>query len=291
MRVNNIFIIFSLLFVSCETLVDEVYMPDEKPELVVFCTLSPQQTDTYVILSFTEPLFGSHPDYTLLTQAKVSIFSSTDTAFLTFFDIYGYGNQNVYFSTDSSQLKVHAGQEYHLKVELPDGQTSLASCHVPQIPPQDVSIADFTRGSNPDFYYARLRIKFTDQAGKRNYYRVIFFEEYSPNPNEHYYNYDNGNIDRKEFFDDLYGGTNYDGQVMYSNIITIYNYVIYENKYWVRVLSCDENYYKYYTTAAMNGETFFTEPSIIYTNIENGTGFFGAIMYSDILITQLSNKQ
>ncbi|MHA4741636.1 DUF4249 domain-containing protein [Dyadobacter sp. MSC1_007] len=289
---------------SCETPVTDIpesRLPKTTSKLVVQSFISPQAPRINVAVSESVPLFTeSEATGDVISNALVKISDGTLEVTIPF-----DGTTRMY-SIEQSKFPILASKTYTLYIS--DGQRNVkAKCTVPAEAPVIQSyFLDTLIASNP--FSLRdttitLKMNWRDIPAKANYYRVraAMELEYSvPDPknpksgeqrikNEFSFNWDEAG-GRNEFQSDQ----NLDGSLFSSPLgkANMPNFVtgqgnnvqpIFHSKSKIlsvtmAVYNTDINYFKYHRSieSRQNTDDPFTEPSLIYTNIEDGLGCFGA---------------
>ncbi|MBE0662969.1 MAG: DUF4249 domain-containing protein [Bacteroidales bacterium] len=277
MRTKSLLYIFAvgiIFWVSCEEIVDNVDLPEAKPKLVVYSYIQPG-TDTItaqVSLSrpITEPWSYEQP---FLDDAEVSIKVDQGQEIALQFD----PNTNHYFSAVGASF-IEVGKKYEINVKSRDGKEVAADC---VIPAQNTSLRivkiDSVEIENRTRY--RFRFEFDDPIGAPNYYRLIpkaimksewegveYIYEYDAN-----FSYGEQYIAVKER----------DGETF----ILECDIEVWTDPGWsggerlagvkTYLLSTDEHYYHYHHSLEnYEPDNPFSEPTIIYTNMNNGLGVF-----------------
>lgn len=303
MKYEHLFlpIIFAGL-VSCETLVTNIpesRLPKTESKLVVHSFLSPQNPKISVSVSESIPLFSnSTAGEDAIKNALVKISDGTYEVILPF-DI-----KNQVYSIDQSKFPIEASKTYSLFVS--DGKREItARCTVPRNTPVIKSyVLDTVVASNPAFGQdtaITLKMNWQDIPADTNYYRVRASAEveYSipdPMPQEkrirNYFNFAWDNtLGRNEFQSDR----NIDGSLFSSpqGKVTMPNFTpaqpgntatvpFYPKSHIISVTmmvyNTDIHYFKYHRSLQLRMDTDnpFSEPTMIYSNVQGGLGCFGA---------------
>lgn len=279
---RQIFIFVTLIILqACQTLVEDVDLEPVDPKLVVTGYVCPQMDSTVIQINFSYPKKGPLPDFNLLQTAKVEIKQDTAILLLQKSQEYTYYNTVTYYISNIL-FPIEEGKEYNLMVSLTNGDTVRAKCMVPVKPAANFEFADVKHvsGSLNDSPYTSFRLKFLDAPNQENFY-LLSGETYD----YYYYLEDTVILINKYYFDipsqmftDHTGGYDFDGKTMYSNLIKKDD-TPEDSKNYILFCSIDENYYRYHSTFNNSESGVFIEPSLVYTNIENGLGYFGAVSY------------
>lgn len=277
MRTNNLIYFFTagIIFLgSCEEIVDNVDLPDAKPKLVVYSYIQPG-TDTVtaqVSLSrpITEPWNYNQP---FLSDAEVSIKMDQGLEIALQFDPI----RNHYFAPVNTSF-FEVAKKYAINVKSGDGKEVAADCVIPAqntslriVKIDSVKIDDRTR--------YRFRFEFDDPVGAPDHYRII--------PKAIMKSEWDGVTQIYEYYANFSYGEEYmavkerDGET----IIIECNIEVWTDISWgsnekflgmkIYLLSTDEHYYHYHRSLEnYEPDNPFSEPTIIYSNINNGLGVF-----------------
>lgn len=273
-------------FTSCERDANNIDLPTIEPQLVVQGVISPQNTETRIYVSLTKPVFSRSNNVEWITDATVKISDGTNTVQLQ----PVFSSSKSYFVADSSTLKIIEGKTYTLWVNTATGRAAKAECVVPYSS-NTASLVykwDTTSSYNSSIdaieRRIRLNMEWNDVAGGENYYRagadVITYSVADPTKeyNEQMYN---------NTLSDLLTDKGKDGQLLarrdLDGLVTEYlGSVVYDFSFRPKgirlyLLNCDINYYKFHESADRNSNGDpFSEPTLIYSNINGGVGYFGA---------------
>lgn len=282
----NIFFVLTMmasLFTACEQDAKDVNLPYVEPKIVVQSFISPISAEIAIYVSKSSPIFGAvnSPDPTL-TDATVVMSDGTTTATAIFNSLKGY------YIIDTAILKIVTGKTYNLKVTAADGRKVTSVCTVPFAP--DTSGLEFTydtlytKTGNESRYDAEATLSWNDPVGQNNYYHseVELGLEYTFSP---------GTIKWEKMYGssylDYFADKGKDGKKIVNGILvyslsesnsggvgSTKNYEFGGIRYFL--YSTDINYHKYHETVSRSTNDPFSEPVIIYTNIEGGLGCFGA---------------
>ncbi|MDD3875677.1 MAG: DUF4249 domain-containing protein [Bacteroidales bacterium] len=275
--------ILSFLF-SCEKTVTDIELPQQEPKLVVNAYISPEDTIIQVNVSLSHPIFKPY-DYNDNNQsvenATVKISSNGNEL------IIPYNFTDYAYISSTSNFPIVEGQTYRLDVSTPDGKSVNASCTVPK---KNSSIQHLSTDTVNDEWggkMLRIKIKFFDLQGVGNFYRVGGALDYVDLYGSITDTFSSGLSPKYnlEFFTDA---TN-DGEDILSEL----NYWTYDESEWMHftrlrifLLSVDSHYYNFHKSLSnYQGDSPFSEPTIIYSNIEGGMGAFAAYRKHVINVT------
>jgi hypothetical protein len=303
-KVLHIFSIFSFLILlslvsACEKEVGlDVEEVDSK--LAVLCNFSPDEP--FVLeLSKSKAINSTNLDASFVNNADVQI--CVDNQIIeNILPINTSPDANTKFQSTVALPKIK--QIYTLKIDAEGLAPITATSSIPEA--IDIShstigaIASFeTDDDETEGYHVRLGVQFEDPANETNYYQISFHQEVLTSSQSLQEN----NIETfpSEGFsfvdDDL---TNYinllDGGIVFKDLTfngTTKEFVFQPKFFYnpgtsattstpiniiIELRSVSEEYYKYYTSvyrqSSQDNSTPFSNPTVIYSNIENGYGVF-----------------
>ncbi len=272
MRNISIIILSILLFASCEKNAN-IEIPNDEPELVVAGFIAPHEDTLRLKLSWTTPIYNHTIDYSgeyynNEANADVNYTVNGNTIKLNYDTLW-----KCYMAINAN---LNTGDEVELSIKYNDHEEMTSKATVPFDPEYSIEYIGMKKLSHGDYEETYAQFDFKCLASKPlNYYRIKMMAHYTENGyvyNRELYMYENEYIAM---------GPNT------SVILSPYfpEYVQLDSvRYYV--INCSEEYYKYHTSVGdYQGDDLFSEPSIIYDNIENGIGVFsGYNMESDTLI-------
>lgn len=273
-----IFIIFSTLLSACEDKEVDLKFPEDPLKLAVFGFLSPEDTITTIFVNKTRPIFSRPSSFSTIENAIVKITHNGKEYILPF------DSQKAVYSIHQDQLKIRAGESYRLEVSAPNYKTVTAKTIVVGEMNKTLEFLGYEETedkNNMSYINVNLKLKWKDDANTKNYYTLTMkFDDMA------------GIVGRLEnsFYDDK----NWNGKEKHSKdlFFSYYKYKGKEQKFLekklsVALLNVDEAYYLYHKTAnefSDNDGNPFSEPFLIYSNIENGVGVFCS--YQKYVITE-----
>lgn len=275
-------------FTSCDKPVENVNLPETTPKLVVYSYISPVDTIIYVSVSMSAPIFnnsGNTPKD--VTDANVVIS-----------DEEGHSTQLLYdeminnYTVSASVFPIMAGKTYYLKVQTPDGKIAEANCAVPFS--NNTSMQFLSLDSIIDQYQNKeyiLRVNFTDIPNQQNYYRIY--------PVVKLHNFDNQGIRydiyQKMYFkygDECIDDKDKDGQTFnlsldyFTNVDPQYSNGDVIDYFKIYLMHADKEYYEFHKSISnYEGSNPFSEPTLIYSNMNGGYGVFAAYNPYELIIT------
>lgn len=257
---------------SCEKIVDNVDIPDAKPKLVVFSYINPRADTIFAQVSLSRPITGPGGyNEPFISNATVTINQAGSPGHTFQFD----PQINSYFSVlDSTYLQ--SGSNYLIQASTPDGKEVDATCTLP-IRNTSLRITNVDKTELEEETRYRFRLEFDDIPGKPDYYRII------PKAIMQY-DWD-GNVQIMEQYAEILYGSEYidvkdrDGETfMVETGFSVWHYFGSAEKFLgmkVYLLATDEHYYNFHTSLERYvPDNPFSEPTNVYTNINNGLGVF-----------------
>jgi hypothetical protein len=276
-----------------------------KPKLVLYCFLSPQYDTISVSLTNSQPLFSRIRGTATVKYAMVEI--STDNKNWTQIP---YDENSKHYLLPQSQFPVVEGQTYYIRASAPDYEDISASCTVPfwreiGIMPDGITATSPQNGVSS----AILSLSWKDYQGEENYYAFIQYDFYVS------YNHEWDNINQVWVYSDttvsldtymwdnsgvVFSDQGKDGEKMSLSAtmwregfdtewITSEDNQQYDSVYII-AMQTDRNTFLYENSAraAMDADgmtsIFTIEPTLVYSNIKNGYGVFGAMTFKSYLL-------
>ena len=297
-----------ILFTACEKEV-QLDLPEQEQKLTVLCNFSPNEPFS-IQLSKSQSLFSDESDNSLLENANVQLCMGNELIE----KVPQTSSSPDAGSKFMSMVAVPSPKEFYtLKIEVDGLKPITATSWIPE--PVEIShsslgqINEFQQIDNVKEYEVRLALQFNDPGDEKNYYQINFYQELVneqnlqdtsvqllANTNFSFIDEtltDNFNVlDGGILFQDL----TFDGSLkeLVFEPFFQYNAATYTPKnIVVELRSVSEEYYKYYTSVyrqvrqtslsgngTLNGSVPFSDPEILYSNIENGFGVFAGFSKS-----------
>nr|WP_295927999.1 DUF4249 domain-containing protein [uncultured Dyadobacter sp.] len=291
-----------ILMASCETLVTnipEARLPKTDSKLVVHSFISPQNPWIDVSVSESSPLFSkSKATNSIIENTEVKISDGTKEVILPF------DTKSQTYRVDQAKFKIEASKTYWLVVS--DGTREVkASCTVPKNTPVIKSYVLDTIVTNNSFFgqdtVITLKMDWQDIPADTNYYKVWAMAEveYSiPDPQTKEKRTRDGfnfTWDDMNGHSELQSDRNMDGSLFSSprGKVTMPNFnppqpgapaavPFYPRSRIIFVTmllyNTDIHYFKYHQSlqSQIGTDNPFTEPAMIYGNIQGGLGCFAA---------------
>jgi hypothetical protein len=309
-KISSVISLFVLAFclVSC---VETVPLKDLgiKPKLVLYCFLSPQYDEITVSLTTSQPFFSSGKDVSAVESAIVEI--SNDNA--NWVQI-PYDRFYERYLLPHALFPVVEGQTYYIRASAPNFESISASCTVPFWRETDLKpeVEFVPRLKNENVPYTLLYFSWEDYRGEENYYSFINYEvqmdfniiylpggelTYDTTVNLYSYyavfgknsevvfsNEGNDGMRMKALWTELYNCTSSDFMSgdywsWYGDFDSVY----------IIFAQTDRNVFLYENSAMAASEggffsIFMIEPTLVYSNIKNGYGVFGAMTFKPYLL-------
>lgn len=260
---------------SCEDYVD-IEIPQQEKRIVAYSFISPQDTMIQVFVGNSLPLFANSQHFQFefeLTNAIVRLTDGNNEI------VIPYNDQTFNFEYSTNDYPIVPGETYTLTIEASGYKTITAQTTVPIQTPQFESAElvllqeGSANGFEPQNRYA-IDMKWNDIAGTDNYYSVNIFSTYG----------EFTNTDARYYYTDK----DADGTTL-SRRAETYSYYYLEGgtepSFRVYLLNVNKDYYLYHRS--IQNITYgdpFSEPTLTYTNFENGLGCFGAFNGSSVLL-------
>lgn len=291
---------------GCDTLVTEIApkdLPNTSSKLVVQSFISPQAATIYAVVTESVPLFGESGSANGVIKDAVVIISGGGRE-----AVLPYDTASQLYSIERAKFPINPSQTYKLSVS--DGKRSVfATCTVPAgqvtIRSYRIDTAYITRRSGRPDTALTISAVWQDIPGEKNFYRVraSMDIEYSilegTGPEDFQekrvrvrssFNWDDDS-GRSEFQNDV----NLDGTLFTSPtgrsflpptlLYTSADGVRYYARQKPRLLAvvievnnAEESYYTYHKSLDLNDQSDnpFSEPALVYNNINGGLGCFAA---------------
>jgi hypothetical protein len=246
-------------------------------KLVVGCFINPHDDTLYATVTLSKPLYkprNNEFEFDIVNNATVQISNGTNTANFVFnSDLQKY-------QLAASAINIAPGGNYTLTVSTPDGKRVTASTLVPAAQNFNFSLAITPETSADEFdRRALLDARWQGVSGPERYYRFIygvkissefFVDEFWPNSdtwNGAQYYSDAIQANRQyRFRESIYLGFGGDPGNETTTSVT------------GMLQELDIHSYRYFTSLAaqINTGGGFSEPVVVYSNVEGGLGCFGS---------------
>ena len=296
------FTLFTLLFASCDVVVD-LDIPEHEPVLVVNSILA---TDDSIKASISHSV-GAFDASTIsyVNNAAVEVYE--DGTLLGLMDeTASEGELGSVYEYHFNQMPT-AGKTYAYEITHPAYEAVRAETKVPT--EVQVTVPDVTLIAEEDWGERHYRVRFSfNDAADANFYRLRLIISSSYGTTFDYFESNDASIiassgvqsdgvtfygDEALFDDDLFNGT--EKEISFDLFDYKYYWFEYENEdetdltFTLELSSVTESYYTYIRSlrAHYNNQDQFLfagEPVQVFTNIENGLGIFGAISVDTVTL-------
>jgi len=262
---NILFILLvSILMISCEKEV-QVEIKDNNPKLVLSAHIGSGEV-LKIYLSSSIPLYDVHSGQITIIEDAVVEISSDNTNWKTLH----YNSTDKNYILSLLEFNATEGQTYYVRASANGYQPVKSSCSIPFYNPVVVNLAkidtnDNGMGSSNSKLIITFKVK--DAIGQKNYYGINVFL------NEQQLFQENNNT--WVFSDNLGDGSDF-----------LFNFNSY---YWhhgdsvnVRLFQTNESFYLFhFSYENYVSDNPFSEPSPVFSNIENGLGICSGYTYRD----------
>jgi hypothetical protein len=262
------FLSFLIIFFSCKKEAS-INLPDTPPKLSVSCFISDSVELIRATISWSNPVFsssnkGNEPPSDLLVT--ISGNGITDTLL--------FDQEYFWYALPVSEFPLSPGVEYTLNVVAPTGEKVSAKTKIPELNPS-ISSASVSENASVDQYGNNIidytfRIVLNELNSEKEYYRLVFYSTaINPGiPGEFIYNDVRGEV----YADD---NNVISGKIFTEQYVQWYGVDSAQYSSFAHVIHASEAYYRFHKTLAnYNQNNPFVEPTIAYSNVENGLGVF-----------------
>jgi len=254
------FIVCFLLLNGCQTIVDNVELPEIETEAVVHFRYDGAINTYDCSLTKSNPIFGERrSDFDVIDDAVVSITGIGRTDTVMFID--GIDKYN-----DESTLNFIDGEQYELHITLPDGGQIYAQSAYP-VRPQNIEVVVDSFKRDFETIY-RIRTSWDDIPGIHEYYMLEYYQIYNFNGQKDtvssYVAQVASGDDAGTRFSEQYEAYafNVPGSNLSVNMFVVLSGITKEEYDYLQFL---ERY---------EPENPFTEPTSVPSNIQGGLGMF-----------------
>jgi hypothetical protein len=249
-----------ILFNSCESVVSNIDVPHIDPQIVLTAHINPSDSIITVNVSNSWPIFNYpvEPEPSVISNATVSVEKNGTVVYLS----YDYLTSD--YKGNVSTLNLKAGDKVIVRAAASGYADVYGETIIPSRRNESLELISITTVNSQYGPVRRLKIRFKDFPGEINYYR-LFLVSYDPWEGVYRYNYPYF-IVGKEFLTDTDGDGAY-----YDLIMEVDDYT--EGQLKLCLYTTDKGYYFYNSTLSnYYGDDFFSEPTIIFSNVKNGLG-------------------
>lgn len=268
---NTLYIAFAILIsiASCTTDATNVEVPNTAPKISVSCFISDDIDTISADIYWSDPVFtnSSRPEFPSDMDVRISN-GSTEA-------VLSYNLNNGRYEIPVTQFPLVAGQTYSLVVKASDGTTVNASTYIPTVPPVVTSSsATITLQSQDGFEGGNYLLTFKNTLANASeafeYYRLSHYIRFQDVVNGYDYS-------------GFYGSTYINEDALNNNAlysefnVQYYDFALDQNQITcvTYIMNCTEEYYRFHQTLENQspGDPF-SEPTLVYSNVENGLGVF-----------------
>lgn len=262
------FLPFLIVFFSCEKEAD-IQLPDTPAKLSVSCFISDSVEFIRATITWSNPVFSSSDKPTEPPSDLLVTISGNGITDTLIFDQINY-----WYALPVSEFPLSPGIEYTLNVVAPSGEEVSAKTKIPELKPS-ISSASVSENASVDQYGNNIidytfRIVLNELSSEKEYYRLVFYSTAinSEIPNEFNYNDVRGEV----YADD---NNVVSGKIFTEQNIQWYGVDSAQYSSFAHVIHASEAYYRFHKGLAnYNPSNPFVEPTIVYSNVENGLGVF-----------------
>ncbi len=283
------FLVGLFLFTACIELVTDIDFPDQEPKVVVHSFISPADTATMVLLTWSKPV--SKPDnerIRFIEDATVQINDRDGNPAQLHYD-----PERKLYSVSANEYQIHADQQYELRVDVPGHPPIHASAYVPLA---NNSLTLEKLDTLPGEWHDRIMLEysFTDEPGDReNFYAPGAYRQVEV------YDWENDTTKLHQIWIYVTYGDKYisnTGKEGNTFLIRAEAHIHIgpdgpnddpgeNDQISILLLTTDEHYYKYHRALENYYEDdFFSEPVHLYSNIDGGLGIFAGYNRSLLVI-------
>jgi hypothetical protein len=262
-------ILIACLVISC-TKKAKIKLPPQETKLVLTCFITPGDSLITAFVRTSTPKYSSagygsiYGD--LVTNAIVVLSDGLKNVTLTYDSLY-----SVYYAW-SKDLPILEGKTYYLNAATPDGKKASANTTVPLGKLEIKTFDVFAQRNDSNITELNLQTIVADIPDITNYIEIIY---------QTYTNFGGpgGFNDRIHYFDD-------DEKMSKTEYAESHkdNFLYYQGSHattYLSVLNCSKEFYLYNKSvekASYTNDNPFSDPVLIYTNINNGFGCFGSFV-------------
>ncbi|WP_176884955.1 DUF4249 domain-containing protein [Dyadobacter soli] len=292
------------LIVGCESMVTNISpskLPKAGSKLVVQSFISPQAEYINVLVTESLPLFHrSNASVESIEDATVKISDDAHEA------IVPFNETTKTYTLPADKFTILAGGTYHLEVSH-GVRVVKAQCKVPGVTPvinsYEISPLEARHHKLDGIELVQLNMNWKDTPGEKNYYRTNAYMTIEHSVGDGFVNgketekrmtsrlgfyWDRHSVNKELQQDQDLDGTTFfspPGQLAMPTPRTYSDGVESQVKpkptlksITIELFNTDENYFKYHHSLDEREDNAnpFTEPYLIFTNIEGGLGCFGA---------------
>lgn len=269
MKTNLLIVCVGLLWMSC-TKKASISLPTSQPKLVVTCFISPQDSVIGAVVRMSDPKRGINGSAVLPTEggirnASVTISGGGISKTLPF------DASEEFYKLRAQEFPIEPGKTYFLQVKTPDGKNTTASTTVPLNALEIDYLKTSIRSESATKLEADVELSVKDITNETNYVGIFFHQVFSPVNSEEPFTvmgyFDSDEKLSKPSFRLVTGTSFYHADSLITAGLNI------------SVLNCSREFYLYNKSIQESGIGAlnpFSDPVMVYTNMSDGYGCFGA---------------
>jgi hypothetical protein len=278
---KNILIFFwiivnTLTFISCERDAN-VKLPDTSPKPVLVCFISPQDSLIRVTLTNSRPIYSTQKSNFpyIIKNAEIKISINGTSATIPFI------NDSAGYQLNAKFFPIKEGEKYSLEVSIPDGRKLSSETIVPSKKPEDVNFKITRTVNDSSLYFIDVKydveISWKDIIGEKNTYRSLVYSfTATKNSTDTSTFLVSEEYKSDELGDGLTMKVNSENFAGYSTDSLSIDIPTYAGTVAYLIVGNDD-YIKYHKDLSrFQDMNPFSEPTINFSNIQNGIGCFGA---------------
>jgi hypothetical protein len=267
MKTINYFLLLSIFWflTACEKEAKNVDLPVVQPKLVVAAFLNPQEKQSNLFLSWSNPIYHNS-DNTIQKEKDAKVFIE----YLGNLYQMLYNTQNERYEISKSQLPIKAGDTYKMIIKSDKvSQTLEAETIVPEKPDFEAKYIGMDSLLEEDYNYSYyeyrffvdLKIKNSESPG---YYRIL---AQGVDNNGTLINFLISRNENRKIYGDMTERIYLSPDYFSENLKL--------KKIFFTVQKCDETYYRYnHALEVYSDFDIFAEPTQVYSNVDNALGVF-----------------
>ena len=265
-------LILAFFWISCEQEAD-IPLPQVDSKISVSCFFSDETDTLRAMLRWSDPVFSNNPlEGDVVRDAQVVIYNNDFSVNLILDESTGF------YQAPVEGFSLSPGNDYYLTVTSADGIVVSAKTRIPRELP-DIRAASLSREVDVDEYGQYLvQFRFETLLGNIDplepYYRLMYFQKWD-DPFIMSQWYQTG----EQFYE-------FEGSTQEQNLkMEVMNYgmdttMTLHKSY---VIHGSEDYHRFHSTVQSINYGPFAEPTIIYSNVNNGLGIFAGYRQLEIL--------
>ena len=265
-----------IVFTSCETEAD-IPLPEVDPKIVINCFIGDELEVVKAFIFKSNPVFSdTNGNYPNTSEVQDDMYVVISNGVLS--SELVFNEQTEAYEVDTDLFPLVAGGNYTLAVTAPDGETVKANTTIPANAPIIHSSSYQVEQIDNDFYGEQTKVTIkqtlTDPSISFDYYRFYYVLE-------------------DQFMTNTYVSEDYaddnllDGNLLFNeHEMTAYygsdNPITSVKAFVIRG---SEEYYRFHKTVYNQspGDPF-SEPSIVYSNVDGGLGVFAGYRQIEVII-------